>query len=739
MDITNQAVKDWLEDIDDAKKREKDFRKNGDTILDIYNGDDPDKVPFNILYSNTETLMPALYSQTPRPVVKRRFNQEVSPIVKAVEQAGTRILEYFLDTNIDGYEDFDDVMTDAVQDGALPGRGVTQIKFDAVVEESGELEKKEDGEEVETEEELKWAFVCTESKHWKKVHFGQAKKWSKMPWVAFEDYLDREECDELFTSEMAANITFTENEEDDDTDRKGDKNPRKTAIIYQIWNKSDKSVKWISETHDGFLKEQEDPLGITGFFPMPKPLMFHRKSNDLMPTPLYALYENQAKELNRITQRLNKVVEAIKVRGVYDGALGDELEEVFEEADNAFVPTDKGASLVEGGFDKAFWMMPIDKLIAVAQSLIQAREEIKSVIYEITGLSDVIRGQSKASETLGAQKIKESWGTMRLKNQQKVTQKYARDTLRIMLDVASQKVPLRFWGDLTGLSYPTAEQKEKAQAQLQAMKAQVQVQMQEQQVQAQQAQQMGQQVPPPKSPPPPPQELMEMAQKPSWEEILAILKDDFIRSYKIDIETNSTLDIEATEDQKQVSEFMNAMAQFMNGTMPMVKEKVLPFGAAKAMFLEIARRFRFGIDVEDQIKKMEEPKGPDPEQIKKQGEEFKKKTMELQKKEKTFEEQKQQAGEKLDQKMRDIQKKEMEFDFKQQLFEAKQKMTEQFATEKLKLKETGIMNEIDNQRTKSQNAMTKETEKVKRDIQGMLDKATSVISKSLEQPKAQEG
>ena len=47
--------------------------------------------------------------------------------------------------------------------------------------------------------------------------------------------------------------------------------------------------------------------------------------------------------------------------------------------------------------------------------LYQQREQIKAVIYELTGLSDIARGASKASETLGAQQLKSQWGSIRLK------------------------------------------------------------------------------------------------------------------------------------------------------------------------------------------------------------------------------------------------------------------------------------------------------------------------------------
>ena len=733
MAISNQVIIDWLDEIEDAKKkREKDFRKNGKRIQEIYNGDKPDQIPFNILYSNTETLRPALYSQTPRPVVKRRFNQEESPLITAVEKSGTRILEYFLDTNIEGYESFDDSMGCAVLDAALPGRGITQIKFDAVFEDKDE-------------EKLKWAFVCADSKKWDRVTFGYANKWADVPWVAFEDYLDKEECLKLFDADVVKEMTFTENE--DDSDREDDPSEhsnRKTAIVFQIWEKSSKTVKWISETYDDYLKEQDDPLEITGFFPVPKPLMLHAKSNDLTPTALYTMYENQAKELNRITTRLNRVFEAIKCRGVYDGELGDELEKIMDEDDNALIPTDKGASLVEGGFDKSIWFLPIEKLITVAQMLIEAREQAKRVIYEITGLSDILRGNSKASETLGAQKIKESWGTMRLKTMQREVQFYVRDSMRIMLDVASTKIPLRFWGKLTGLTYPTNEERKKAQTELTQMQQKIQQVMQQAEQQGQmQAQQTGQPPQPIKPPPPPPPELLELANSPSWEEILDVLKDDFIRSFKIDIETNSTLDIEATEDQKQVGEFMNAFAQFMNGIQPMVDKGTMPFEAAQSMMLEITRRYRFGIDVEEQLKKMKPPKMPDPEAFKKQQEEAQKKMQaeqqklqqkgeQLQKQEQQLKDQQQKAGDDLDAQANQLQADKMQFAFDKKLFEEKTKMEKVLDNELDKLKEQKMMQDVNNEHLDIKRDMEEISDKTKRDMQSMLDKAVSCVEKANE-------
>jgi hypothetical protein len=600
-------VRHWLGEIASAKKREKDFRKDGEEIIEIYSGKKPDQVPFNILFSNVETLLPALFSQTPRPVVQRRFKDE-DPIGKAASTAAQRMLEFLCDTNVEGYETFDQAMRYATLDGLLPGRGITSIKYDAEILEP---EDPETGTPV-----VQWEQVCPDSRSWNKVFFGYARKWSKVPWMAYEEYLDKEESIRLFGKDVVEKMIFTTGEDDDADDEKGtgtggrddadDQGGKKTALVYQIWDRDGgNKIRYISPAYnDGYLKEEDDPLGITGFFNCPRPLQFIEKSNDLLPVAMYKLYENQAKELNRITTRLQKIIEALKVRGAYDGSLGEDLANIMKGDDNTLIQTDSASSLAtEKGFDNAIWFMPLEKLITVATNLIQAREQCKRVIYEITGVSDIIRGQSVASETLGAQKIKESWGTMRLKRLQKEVQRYSRDVLRIMLEVAAEKFSVRTWASATGLPFVSAEQKQQAQMMMQA--------------QQQQAQQMGmmaqQQGQPPQPPPPPDPELVKTLQAPVWEQVLELLKNDMQRAYRIDIETNSTIDVEATEDQKQIGDFMNAMGQLMAGLTPMVESGAMPFEASQSLLLAVVRRFRFGTEVEDHFKNMKAPQKGNPE------------------------------------------------------------------------------------------------------------------------------
>jgi len=348
----NGGVKYWLNELDEAKKRDQDYHKEGARIIGIYECKDTQKVPFNILFSNTDTILPALYSAIPRPVIKQRYKNE-DATAQAAATAGERLLAYLLDTNTDGYESFNDGMENSVIDALLPGRGVTRIKYDAVIEEGvssetidGTLAEDEADPEMVKESEL----VCIDSITWDKVFFGYAKKWSKVPWVAFEEIIDKDEAIRLFGKEMANKINFVKEGGDDDEDHKEDEHQggRKTATIYQIWDKDGgRKVRYVSKHYkDDYLKVDDDPLELTGFYPMPQPLCLVAKSNDMTVTPPYKVYEEQAKELNEVTRRRTRVLKAIKAKGIYDAELGGDIENLMDGDDNTLIPADKSAVLL---------------------------------------------------------------------------------------------------------------------------------------------------------------------------------------------------------------------------------------------------------------------------------------------------------------------------------------------------------------------------------------------------------
>jgi len=629
----SDLVVNWRKELTAAQKREKDYRKAARKLVALYEAQHKVDYQYNILYANTETMQPALYNSTPRPTVSRRFKDE-DPLGMAAGKVCERVLSYLIDDGNALYTSFDDLMKQATLEGLVPGRGVTWFKYDAKIEELPEEEtetKDEDeGEEAATGEELpeagvaqpevvSYETVCGEEVPWDRFLHGFAKKWNQVPWIAREHFMTRKELEDNFGA-LGARVPVVQQKQADDEDESAkmqdkDQEPElKTAAVYEIWCKSTKEVLFIAPSFpEQPLKVVADPLGLVGFFPCPRPMSFVSKISDLCPVPLYHFYEEQARELNIITVRINKITAALKVRGMYDSTV-EAIEKVLTAEDNTLVAAENVAALLSQGntLEKSIWLMPIEKLVTVLQQLYQQRDQIKAVIHELTGLADIMRGSSQASETLGAQQLKNQWGTLRLKKLQKEVMRYARDCLRIMAEIAVSKLGIETVKAMTGLEYPTNQEK----AQAKQILAQVQAQPQQ-----------------PGSPPPQlPPGLSEAANSPSWEELIAVLQNDTQRNYRIDIETNSTVDAEATEDKQDISELLNAMSQFLNGIGPMVKDGTMPFDVAQGILLAVVRRYRFGPELEDQLKKMQAPQeNGDPEKIKKQEEELAKKTEEFEK------------------------------------------------------------------------------------------------------------
>ncbi len=587
-------VKFFLNELSAAQKREKEFRKEGKKLNDIYEG--KEKQPFAILYANTETMLPALYSAVPRAVVQRRFKDD-DPLGKLSSQAGQRVLEFLLDTNVEDYETFDEAMRAAVLDALLPGRGVTALKYEHDTRDVMPDGAAEGSEPVPVKN---WETVCPDSVPWDRFLHGYAKKWSKVPWISYELHLDKDQAKKAgISDEMLAKIQFTKGEDEEELDGEEKKKDaeanigeRETALFFQIWDKDGgRKIRYLCPQYkDDFCLVLDDPLGITGFFNCPKPIQFLEKTNDMGPVALYRLYEKQADEVNNLTRRINDLVRQIKARGAYDTELGADLKRILDSEEGDLVPADKSSSLAaEKGLNNAIWMWPVEKLIVVLRELYEAREQAKRVIYEITGISDIIRGATVASETATAQEIKSQWGTLRLKRLQKEVQRYARDLLRMMCEIASKKFSERTFAQMTGLPFALTE--DFMAAQQVAMASQAAGVPLDPQTQAK-------------------------LNMPVWGKVLELLRSDTQRAYRIDIETNSTVEPEATEDQKNIAEVMNALAQYLNGVAPLVQSGSMPFEAAQAMMLAIVRRFRFGPEIEDYVKAMKPPAPPDQAQAK---------------------------------------------------------------------------------------------------------------------------
>ena len=616
-DSPEDLVKYWLDELEDSDKTEKDWRDDAKSVVDIYRGEDVAATAvssdgqkmrrntFNILWSNIETLKPAIYNKTPVPNVQRRFKDE-DQLGRAGAQVLERALEFMVDAN-----DLDAPMSDAVDDYLLVGRGVTRVRYVPTFGTPEQPEGEMPGEMEENYEEPVGEVVkeeaIAESVAYEDFRRGPANKWSEVDWVGFQHKLTKQDIEEKFGEEMANSVGIDVYAREDDTyDNETNRSPREGRTrIWEIWCKTTKKVYFIAPSYkDKPLNEADDPLGLSGFFPIPRPIYSLTTTDSLIPVSEYYLYHTLATELNNVTKRIIDILKGLRLRGIYDSRMS-EIGRLMDSGDNKMIPLDGASQYLDaGGLDKAIWMMPIDKYVSVVNQLYAYRQNLITSIYEITGISDVLRGSSVASETATAQSIKANYGSMRLQRRQREIQRYARDVVRLLAEVIAEQFSIDTLQKMTGLDYPTEEEKAMIQSQMQ-------MQMQQFQMQAQQMQMEGQQ--PPQPPQPDPQ-MLERLEKPTWEQIQQIARDDLLREFKVDIETDSTIAANDAEQQQNITELLTGITSFLNGIAPAVESGAVPMETAKSLLMAAVRRFKLGTEVETAVDKIGDQPIQNPEQ-----------------------------------------------------------------------------------------------------------------------------
>ena len=570
----------WLDSIALARKNEEAWRKAAGEARERYRGDSQNQQGkrFNILYANTQITLPAIYNSTPIPDVRRRFG-DADPAGKVAAQVLERSLSY----SFDAY-DFGGNMRAAVFDSVLAGRGVLRVRYEPSFEETEE-EQQEEAEEYAAEAaqpaapRLVFQKVCIEHVNWQDVIIGPGRKWEEVPWIGFEHRLTRDELEDRF-GDIGATMpldVITDDARARNSDPRDVPDVFKRGTVYEIWDKEEREVLFVAPSLPSkILKRVDDPLGLQDFWPMPRPIYDVVDSGSLVPIVPYSLYKDQAEELDHVTRRIDKLVEQCRYRGLRAADIA-EFESLARAQDGEFIAVENAMQYAERGLDKAIWPVPIETLVSVIMQLMQHREALKATIYEITGLSDIVRGASVASETATAQQIKAQFGSIRIQDRQAEVQRMARDAVRLMAELIGEKFEPETLSLMTGVDLPQAQQK-----------------MMAQQV-AMMAQQAGQPVPP---------EIEQVLTVPSWDDVLQVLRSDAMRGYRVDIETDSTVQADVARLKTNAAEFVQGFGGFIQAVGPAVQAGAMPMDVVADLLTAFARNFKLGRQAEDALERM---------------------------------------------------------------------------------------------------------------------------------------
>src|SRR5215469_1775223 len=686
-DKGKRLAKHWQEQIKKVDAEQKAWLKRGRSIERRYRdqrnrSDEEDQRRMNMLWANVQTFFPALYGKCPVPIAERRFKDR-DPVGRSAASIIERALR-----NDHEFDDFHNSVSSAVMDYLLPGRAVVWVRYEPQFErgisipvygqndlrdDQGDIEKEREDEEEEkledTDDRILRESCPVDYLSWEDAYFFPAKVriWEQVRGVGKRLYMSYDDmvdflmqvcgCSEEKAEEIADLIPLQKDDREKrdtaegraTTDKRDDK-----AQWFEIWDMDRREVVWIADGCDFVIQRMDDPLGLENFFPVPRPLIANATNTTIVPVPDYIQYQDQARQIDELTQRISQLAKACKIAGLYDASVDELVRLLDESVENELLPVDNWRALSEklnaqGG--SPIWLLPIEQIVMALKELVEIRKMAIEDMDRITGLTDVMRGVTTDNrETLGKGKLNNNNGKTRLRQRQDDVADFCRDIIRIQAEImclhfsddslidasgalyeeglgvedvmeigtpSPQPMPGAAPsagtspqpGGLPALPPPGGERTPPPGGNVVPMRP-------------------GMPTPPMAPMPPPPDPYEEAIQRIA--KAITLLRKDYQRGFRIDIETDSTIVGDEEADKQSRVEFIGMLGGMMKEALPMIQAQptAAPLLIKAAQFA--ARGFRVGRDLEsaleefgDQIEKevkaaQGQPKPPSPEMIKAQ-------------------------------------------------------------------------------------------------------------------------
>jgi hypothetical protein len=607
-----KASRPWLAMIEDAEHSFKDWQSKADNIDKLYanltalSGDGRDR-EFQMFWANIQVLGPSIYARPPVPVVAPRFKDR-----RPVPRMASELLERCTVVGFE-LEDIDGVMRLVRDDLTVLARGCAWVRYET---KNGQR-------------------VCIDFADRKDFVISPARTWKEVDIVAKRSWMTEDEMEKRFkehSQDAYKNAAFEERKTDDDT-----RDSKLKAGVWELWCKSKNKVVWVTEGVDVVLDDGEPHLKLEGFFPCPCPAFSTVQRRSLVPVPDFLFYKDQLEEINELTARIGLLADALKVRGFYPagaGEIGDAIEAAVKNTENnaLLIPLSNVMAFTGQAFKDMILWLPIEVIAATIVQLVELRKQLIADVYEITGLSDIMRGATDARETLGAQELKSQYGSVRIRDRQNELVRFARDLVRITAEIMAENFTSKTMLEMSQLEIETdaeiAKQVKGLEDQIRQIVAQVEQakadpqMVQQAQANPEQAQQMlaqaKQQAEGLKG------QIQKLNETPTVEKVMKLLRDQRVRPFVLDIETDSTIAPDENAQKQRATEFITAVGGFMNQALPLVQAVPQSSKLMAETLKYVAGQFRAGRQLEGEIEEFadtmaqvaQKPQAESPEAVK---------------------------------------------------------------------------------------------------------------------------
>jgi len=561
----------WGTEITAAKQELDKFHDEAKKILARYLdkrdtwGESESRV--NLFWSTMKVLLSMLYARPPKADVSRAFQDFDDDQARVASTILQRLLNRGFEEDVSAW---DSAVRQAIEDWLIVGMGQIWLRYEVETEEVPETIDAMTGMLIPATERIVEEDAPVDYVHFEDFFWSPARTWSEVRWVARRVYMTKDQLEARFGEEIARVVPMTSAPK-----TQNDQNPKydpwSRAEIFEIWCKENKKVYWYAKGSEVILDVKDDPLDLDGFFPCPKPLAANITSANFMPRADYVFAQDQFNELDEINTRITWLTRAAKVIGVYDKA-ADGIQRMFQQAsENQLIPVDNWAMFAESGGikGKVDWV-PIDQVVNAINQLRVYRQDKTQQIYEVLGVSDIMRGSSKANETATAQQIKAQFGSTRMQLNQFYIAEWISEALRIKAEIIC-----KHWQPQTIAFRSNIERTPDAQFAPQA---------------------------------------------------IALLKDEHVAQYRINVEADSMAALDWAAERDAAVQFMQGLGAFISQVAPMAQQVPEAGPYLMRMMQWAVSKFRVSTQIESildqaingmqqQLQTPKPPPQPDPDTV----------------------------------------------------------------------------------------------------------------------------
>lgn len=512
---------------------------------------------FDLFWASMEILKPAIYAKPPKPVATPRFKDG-----KLVDKAVAELMERVLGSEFER-GGIDEVMLQTRDDLAFTNRGAGWVRYEADEKGGGKR-------------------ICPEHLDRKDFLHEPARSWAEVGWVARRAWMTKTQVKKRFPNYPEPDeLEYHARREYSDY---GMVDSSAKAGVWEVWSRVDNKVFWWAPGCQDFLEVGDPHLNLSKFWPCPKPAYGTLMRRSLIPVPDYRRYQEMLDQINILTERVYVLLDSVRLKVLIpgDGDVGRAVEMALKSDDDKIVIPVPAAALQGAAASGMMLTLPLTEIASTIQGLIEARNQLIENFYQVSGISDIMRGATEAEETLGAQRLKQQNGSVRVRDKIDELTRFAKEIAEISAEIIAQNFDKETLQEISQMEFPTRASIEKSIKDIEAATRRDLEELMDKAEQAvQAAQQSGQPIDPAQA-----QQQLQQAQqaifakyKPmldqarqavSIEDVMKLLRDRKARNLIIDIETDSTIMVDEMAEKQSRAEFLSAFSGAMASVQTLV-------------------------------------------------------------------------------------------------------------------------------------------------------------------------